>query len=55
MCVLFVKNENTMFKNVLTVEEAFNLALIDSAPALELKKQIKEEMRNAQIGNSKHP
>ena len=38
-----------VIKKVLTVEEAFNLALIDSDSPLELRKQIKEEIRNAQI------
>ena len=42
-----------VIKKVLTVEEALNLEQIDSATPLELKKQIKEEIQNAQIGDSK--
>ena len=37
-----------VIKKVLSVEEAFNLALIDSDSPLELKRQIKEEIQDAQ-------
>ena len=48
-------SDEFLIKKVLTVEEAFNLALIDSASPLELKKQIKAEIQHAQIGDSKLP
>lgn len=44
-----------VIKKVVSVEEAFNLEVIDSATPLELRKQIKKELQTAQLGNFDHP
>ncbi|MHA1520907.1 MAG: hypothetical protein ACTSRK_12055 [Promethearchaeota archaeon] len=50
--IIMASPNEFIIKKVLTVDDAFNLPIIDSSTPEEIEKQIKEEIKNAQIGDS---
>ncbi len=50
--IIMASSNEFIIKKVLTLDEALDLPIIDSATPEEIKRQIKEEIQNAQIGDS---